>query len=253
MKKLICVVLILVMLLAMTGCDAKETGIYRAAVIAYEMGMYKAASSALGSLENFEDAQILLATIHAKKVSGTQSLKLNDPSTLEDESELEDVPPIVANIEFVYDGNNLIKETLTYEDGTVTKNYYKYDELGNCTSETINHTDGTKTILSHHYDGYIKLRTIRTNPNGSKETFEYEHDEFGRIVFHQAMLSDGTIEKAVYTYNDKGLLASIARNTSEITTYKYNYFGHLTKEILTTFGFHHSITTYTYQYEYIVQ
>lgn len=249
MKKLICIVLVLVMVLAMTSCADTSKAIYKAAVLAYEAGMYESAGVAFGSLDDFEDSAAYLATINAKKLTAEASNIVDDPATEENEVDAEKPVPVVSNVEFVYQNDNVVKEVITHNDGTVTKNYYKYDDLGNCTSETINHPDGTKTTYSHHFDGNVKLRTIRINPNNSQETFEYAHDENGRIMFHEARLADGTLERGVYYYNDKGRLYYIVTTSGNITAYKYNAFGHLTKVTVSNNGTALTSTSYEYEYE----
>lgn len=249
MKKLICIVLVLVMVLAMTSCADKSKAIYKAAVLAYEAGMYESAGTAFGTLNGFEDSDAYLATIQATKLTAKISDVVDDPATEENEVDAEKPVPVVSDVEFVYQNGNVVKEIITHKDGTVTKNYYKYDDMGNCTSETINHPDGTKTKYSHHFDGNVKLRTIRINPNNSQETFEYAHDENGRIMFHEARLADGTLERGVYYYNNKGRLQYLVTTAGDITAYKYNAFDHLTKVTVSRNGISLSATSYEYDYE----
>lgn len=248
MKKLICIVLVLVLALAMTSCADKDKAIYKAAVLAYEAGMYESAGNAFGSLDDFEDSAAYLASINAKKLTAEVGTVTDDPATEENENEAEKPVPVISNVEYVYKDKLVIKEIVTHADGTVTQNFYEYDDLGNCTSETINHPDGTKTVLSHHYDGNVKLRTIRTNPNNSKETFEYACDEAGRVIYHEVMLADGTLERGVYYYNDKGHLHYLVTTTGDLTAYKYTHFGHPSKITYSHNG--EPVSTVSYSYDY---
>jgi len=249
MKRLICIVLVLVMVLSMTGCVDKSKAIYKAAVLAYEAGKYEAAGIAFGSLYEFEDSADYLATIHAKKITSEVGTVTDDPATEDNEAEAEKPVLVMSGVEYTYKDGNVIKETVTHPDGSVTKNFYKYDDLGNCTSETINHPDGTKTMLVHQFEGNVKMRTIRTNPNNTKDVIAYACDENGRVMFHEATLSDATLERAVYYYNDRGNLQYLVTTAGNMTAYKYNAFGHLTKVTESTNG--EALTVTNYEYEYI--
>ena len=238
MKKLICLLLALVMVMAMTACGDENKEPYEEAVAAYNNGMYEEAAEKLAALGDYKDAAQLLSSITAEKAGVTMEITNADGS-------------VSADVEYVIKDGNLIKEIITHTDGTVTKNYYKFDDQGNCTSETINHVDGSKTKLSNFFEGTAKVRTIRTNPNNSKDTYEYTCDETGKVVSHVLTLSDGTVEEATYSYNEQGLLAVIASNSGN-TTFEYNVFGDLVKESVEANGQVVTATTYAYVYTFIV-
>ena len=238
MKKLICLLLALVMVMAMTACGDENKEPYEEAVAAYNNGMYEEAAEKLAALGDYKDAAQLLSSITAEKAGVTMEITNAEGN-------------VSADVEYVIKDGNLIKETFTYADGTVTKNYYKYDDSGLCSSETLNQIDGGKVVISHLYDNGIKTRSIRTNADKSKDTYEYTCDESGKVISHVLTLSDGTVEEATYTYNDQGLLTAIAA-TSGTTNYEYNAFGDLVKESVEANGEVVSATTYAYVYTFIV-
>ena len=251
MKKLICLLLALVMVVAMVACvgEVKETVetqkanenkvTYEEAVAAYNAGAYAAAIEKLTVLGDYEDAAQLLATIKAEKTGVSVEMTTPEGST-------------ANNVEFVFKDGNLIKETTTYADGTVIKNYYKYNDAGLCTSETLNGLDGGKTVINHFYEDGNKIRSIRTNPDKTKDTYEYTCDENGKIVTHVLTLADGTVEEAVYSYDEAtGLLVSVMTPVSS-NTFTYNRYGDVASESLTVNGQEVNKITYTYCYNYYV-
>ena len=238
MKKLICLLLALMMVMAMVACGDENKDAYEAAIAAYNAGNYEAAANQLAALGDYKDAAAKLATIKAEKAGVTTEVTTADGTT-------------TSTTEYVFKDGNLIKENTTLSDGTVIKNFYKYDETGMCTSETLNHADGGKTMVRHFYDGNIKVRTIRTNPNNSKDTYEYTCDETGKILSHVLTYSDNTTEEATYSYNEAGQLSVISSDAGN-TTYDYNAFGDCVKESVEANGEVISATTYTYIYTYIV-
>lgn len=239
MKKQICLLLALVMVVAMTACGDENKDAYEAAVAEYNAGNYEAASAALIALGDYKDAASLLASIKAEKTGVTTTV-----TTAEGET--------TTTTEYVFKNGNLVKENITLADGTVIKNFYKYDENGMCTSETLNHADGGKTMVSHFYDGIMKVRTIRTNPNNSKDIYEYTCDENGRILGHVLTLSDGTVEEATYEYNaENGWLICI-KTANTLTSFGYNQFNDVSIEALAVDGADVSTTSYNYHYNYSI-
>ena len=66
-------------------------------------------------------------------------------------------------------------------------------------------------------------------------------------------LSDGGVQEATYTYNEQGLLATLACTGAgeETLTYEYNVYGDVEKEAsVNPFG--ESVTKYNYTYSYTV-
>jgi len=239
MKKLICLLLALMMVMAMTACGDENKKPYEEAVAAYDAGNYEDAATKLAALGDYKDAASLLATISAEK-AGVSMEVTNAEGTVSSETE------------YIFKDGNLIKENITYADGTVVKNYYKYNDNGLCTSETRNDLNGGKTVLNHFYEDGIKIRSIRTNPNKTTDTYEYTCDESGKILSHVLTLADGTVEDAVYSYDEAtGLLISIMTADSS-NTFAYNRYGDVTKEALTVNGQEVSKVTYTYTYNYYV-
>ena len=238
MKKLICLLLTLVLVMAMTACGDENKKPYEEAVAAYNNGMYEEAAEKLAALGDYKDAAQLLSSITAEKAGVSLEIANADGK-------------VSADVEYVIKDGKLIKETFTYVDGAVVKNYYKYDDAGLCSSETLNQIDGGKVVISHLYDDGIKTRSIRTNADKSKDTYEYTCDESGKIISHVLTLSDGTVEEATYSYNDQGLLTVIAA-TSGNTTYEYNAFGDVAKEAVEVNGEVISAITYAYVYTFIV-
>ena len=234
MKKLICLLLALVMMMAVVACGDENKEAYKAAVAAYEAGDYENASLQLYALGDYKDAAALLATIHAEATGAKVEVKTAEGT-------------VNTEVEYVYKDGNLIKENITHADGTVIKNYYKYDDQGLCTSETLNQADGSKVVISHLYDNGNKIRSIRTNADKSKDTYDYTCDANGKIVSHVLTLADGTTEEATYTYSDvTGWLVSIESGSAK-TVYSYDQFGNKTNEFVGE-----TETSYFYNYTYSI-
>lgn len=238
MKKLICLLLALIMVVSMTACGDENKKPYEEAVAAYNNGYYEEAAAKLAALGDYKDAATLLASIKAEKAGVALDVTTADGTTS-------------THVEYIFKNGNLIKENISHADGTVTKNYYKFDDLGNCTSETLNHADGGKTMVSHFYEGTNKVRTIRTNPNNSKDTYEYTCDENGKVLSHVLTLADGTVEEATYSYNEQGQLTVISAASGN-TTFEYNAFGDVVKEAVEANGEVVSATTYAYTYMFSI-
>ena len=239
MKKLICLLLALVMVMAMTACGDENKKPYEEAVAAYNAGNYEEAAEKLAALGDYADAASLLASIKAEKTGVSMEITTAE-GTSNDE------------VAYVFKDGNLVKETITYADGSVVKNYYKYNDIDLCTSETHNNVDGTKVVINNFYKDSIKLRTIRTNADKTKDTYEYTCDEQGKIMSHVLTLADGTVEEAVYNYDaTTGMLISIMTNTSS-NTFAYNQHGDISNETLTVNGTEVYKANYTYTYNYSI-
>lgn len=238
MKKLICLLLALVMVMAMVACGDENKEAYEAAVTAYNDGYYEDAANKLAALGDYKDAATLLASISAEKAGVSVEVSTDEGT-------------VTSEVEYIFKDGNLIKENITYTDGAVIKNYYKYDDNGLCTSETLNDLDGGKTVINHFYEDGVKIRSIRTNPNKTTDTYEYTCDENGKVISHVLTLADGTVEEATYTYNEQGLL-SVISGAASTTTYEYNGLGDVVKEAVTENGEVVCATTYAYIYTFIV-
>lgn len=239
MKKLICLLLALVMVMAMAACGDENKKPYEEAVAAYNAGDYAAASAMLYVLGDYKDAAAMLASIKAEKTGVTIEATTADGT-------------VSYEVEYIFKDGNLIKENITYADGAVIKNYYKYNDNGLCTSETLNDLDGGKTVINHFYEDGVKIRSIRTNPNKTTDTYEYTCDESGKILSHVLTLADGTVEEATYTYSDvTGWLVSI-ETANGMTVYTYDQFNNVTNEIVNINGEDVAETSYFYDYHYSV-
>lgn len=235
MKKLICLLLALVMMMAMVACGNENKETYEAAVAAYNSGDYENASALLYAVGDYKDAASLFASIKAELTGANVEVVTADGTTS-------------TQVEYIFQKGNMIKEIITHADGTVIKNYYKYDDNGLCSSETLNTLDGGKIVINHFYDKGILVRTIRTNEDKSKDTYEYTCDETGKILSHVLTLADGTVEEAVYTYSDvTGLLASI-ETANTLIAYGYNQFNDVSIEAVAVDGKDVSTTSYDYNY-----
>ena len=247
MKKLICMLLALVMVMAMAACgnqsevieetDPKQP-LYEEANAAHKDGDYETAYNLFSELGDYKESAQMLATIKVEKVGVTM-----ETTTTEGVDK--------STVEYSFKDGNLIKETLTHADGTVTKNYYKYNDINLCTSETHNNVDGTKTVINNFYKDSVMIRTTRTNPDKTKDTYVYTNDEQGKILNHVLTLADGTVEEAVYNYDEAGNLVSIMTNNSS-NTFAYNQFGDISNETLTVDGKEVYKANYTYNYNYIL-
>ena len=239
MKKLISLLLAMIMVMTMAACGDENKALYEEAVAAYNAGNYEEASLKLVALGEYKDAAQLLSSIKAEKNGVTTTV-----TTAEGETS--------STTEYIYKDGNLIKETVTYSDGTTVKNYYKYDDNGLCTSETLNLVDGGKVVINHLYENGIKVRTIRTNADKSKDTYAYTCDEDGKILSHVLTLSDGTVEEATYEYNaQNGWLVAI-ETANTLTSYGYNQFNDVSAEYVAVDGVDVSKTAYNYHYNYSI-
>lgn len=238
MKKLFCVMLALVMILAMAACADENKEAYEQAIAAYEGGYYEDAANKLAALGDYKDAAELLATISAEKASAIVEVATADGT-------------VKTEVSYVVKDGNVIKETITYADGAVTKNYYKFDDNGNCTSQILNQVDGSKININNFYENGVIVRTVRTNANGLKDTYEYTCDESGKITAHTLTFSDNSAEEATYSYNEAGQLTVISTGATT-TTYEYNAFGDVVKEAVAEGSTVISSTTYAYAYTFIV-
>ena len=239
MKKLICLLLALMMVTTLIACGDENKKPYEEAVAAYNAGDYENAVQMLKALGEYEDAAQLLATIKTEKTGVTVNTTTSNGVE-------------TSTVEYIYKDGNLVKETITHADGTVTKNYYKYNDINLCTSETHNNVDGGKTVINNFYKDSIKLRSTRTNPDKTKDEYDYTCDEQGKILTHVLTLADGTVEEAVYNYDAvTGQLVSIMTPNST-NTFAYNQFGDLSNETLTVDGVEVYKATYTYNYVYFV-
>lgn len=238
MKKMLCALLALALVMAMVACGDESKKPYEEAVAAYNNGYYEEAAEKLAALGEYKDAASLLASIKAEKSGVTTTV-----TTGEGEE--------TSTTEYVFKNGNLIKENITLADGTVVKNYYKYDDNGLCSSETLNLADGGKVVISHFYEDGMRVRSIRTNADKSKDTYAYTCDENGKILSHVLTLADGTAEESTYTYNEQGLLSVISAASGN-TTFEYNAFGDVVKEAVEANGEVVSATTYAYTYTFIV-
>lgn len=97
MKKLICMLLALVMVIAMAACGDENKKPYEEAVAAYNAGDYDTASVMLYALGAYEDAASLLATIKVEKTGATV--------TVTDEN-----GTVSSEVEYIFKDGNLIKE-----------------------------------------------------------------------------------------------------------------------------------------------
>ena len=239
MKTLICLLLALGMILAMAACGDELKKPYEAAVSAYNAGNYAIAYEMLQNLGNYEDATQMLASIQVEK-TGANVETITAEGT------------VSSNVEYIFTDGNLVKENITHADGTVIKNYYKYNDAGLCTSETLNQIDGGKVVINHLYEDGIKVRSIRTNADKTKDTYVYACDAQGKILSHVLTLSDGTVEEAAYSYDDvTGLLLSIV-SAGNSTTFAYNSYNDMVMETVSANGAEISKTAYTYIYNYSV-
>ena len=218
MKKLICLLLALMMVMTMAACGDENKKPYEEAVAAYNAGDYANAANMLKALGEYQDAAQLLATIHAEKTGVTVETTTTEGVT-------------TSKVAYIFKDGNMIKETITHADGAVTKNYYKYNDIGLCTSEPHNDVAGG---------------------DKTKDTYEYTNDEQGKVVNHVLTLADGTVEEAAYSYDAAtGLLVSIITVNSS-NAFTYNQYGDLSTETLTVSGAEVYKANYTYDYNYFV-
>ena len=85
MKKLICLLLALVMMMAMVACGNENKEVYEAAVAAYNSGYYAEAAEKLAALGDYKDAAQLLASISAEVSGATVETVTADGTVTTDE------------------------------------------------------------------------------------------------------------------------------------------------------------------------
>ena len=101
MKKLICLLLAVMMVMAMTACGDENKKPYEEAVAAYNNGYYEEAANKLAALGDYEDAAAMLASITAEKSGVTTTVTAADGE-------------VTTTTEYVFKDGNLIKENITY-------------------------------------------------------------------------------------------------------------------------------------------
>lgn len=237
MKKLIRLMIALMMLLVMTGCQDEMAPAYESAVEALESGKYELAYSELVALGDYKDAKALLSTISAEKVSA--EIQTGNTS---------------VNVDYTIKNGQVVKEVITTGDGSQLKNYYKFNTDGLCTSEILGQADGSKVNINHFYEGSTPVRTIRTNANGLKDTFVYTCDGSGKITAHTLTFSDGSVQEAVYSYNEQGQLIKMECTGAgeQTVNYAYNEHGDVCEESVSA-GDSDTVTTYVYTYAFSVK
>jgi uncharacterized lipoprotein YehR (DUF1307 family) len=127
MKKLICMILAVFLLVSLAACQDAREGDYVLATNALESGRYADAYPILAELGDYKDAKALLATIHAEK-----------------QSAVVDIDGVHMEIEYVIKNGNVVKEIRTVSGGDQIKSYYKFNAEGLCTSEIHAQADGSK-------------------------------------------------------------------------------------------------------------
>ena len=247
MKKLICLLLAVTMA-AFAGEYNKSEGtmeadvtaaIYEEAVAAYNAGAYEEAFEKLAVLGDYKDAAQLLATIHAEKNG-----MMMETITSEGVS--------ISNVAYSFLDGNLVNETVTHDDGTVTKNHYNINDIGLCTSQTLSEANGEQTVIHNFYKDGTMIRTGRTNPDKSKDVCVYTYDDQGKILSHKLTLADGTVEEAVYNYDEATghLLSIVTRDSANV--FAYNQYGDVSNETLTANGEEVYKISYSYDYNFSV-
>lgn len=247
MKKLICLLLAVTMA-AFAGEYNKSEGTmetdvtaatYEEAVAAYNAGAYEEAFEKLAVLGDYKDAAQLLATIHAEKNG-----MMMETTTSEGVS--------ISNVAYSFLDGNLVDETVTHDDGTVTKNHYNINDIGLCTSQTLSEANGEQTVIHNFYKDGTMIRTGRTNPDKSKDVCVYTYDDQGKILSHKLTLADGTVEEAVYNYDEATghLLSIVTRNSANV--FAYNQYGDVSNETLTANGEEVYKISYSYDYNFSV-
>lgn len=247
MKKLICLLLAVTMA-AFAGEYNKSEGTmetdvtaatYEEAVAAYNAGAYEEAFEKLAVLGDYKDAAQLLATIHAEKNG-----MMMETTTSEGVS--------ISNVAYSFLDGNLVDETVTHDDGTVTKNHYNINDIGLCTSQTLSEANGEQTVIQNFYKDGTMIRTGRTNPDKSKDVCVYTYDDQGKILSHKLTLADGTVEEAVYNYDEATghLLSIVTRNSANV--FAYNQYGDVSNETLTANGEEVYKISYAYDYNFSV-
>lgn len=240
MKKLICLLLALMMVMTMAACGDENKKPYEEAVAAYNAGDYANAANMLKALGEYQDAAQLLATIHAEKTG-----MMMETTTSEGVS--------TSNVAYSFQNGNLVNETVTHDDGTVTKKHYNNNDIGLCTSQTLSEANGEQTIIHNFYKDGAMIRRGRINPDKSKDVCVYTYNDQGKILSHKLTLSDGTVEEAVYNYDEVTgqLLSIITKDSSNV--FAYNQYGDVSNETLTANGEEVYKISYSYDYNFSVE
>lgn len=137
---------------------------------------------------------------------------------------------------YVYDSDNHLKETHAVNaNGYDTKvTYYEYDANGNCVKESeMTVSKGYVSIASLYiYDEkgnvtevdvqyYKEDGSLKDEDHGVSGTWQYEYDEYGRIIrMYKKLENGGTYFDCEYEYDEVGHLVMI----HDVTFRKYSYY-----------------------------
>jgi len=112
---------------------------------------------------------------------------------------------------------------------------YRYDDVGNITSQEINRKSGGNTLNDYPSRNwqYIYGNTDHPNLPDKIGNYSYSYDKRGSILTSMLSTNDGSPPGATYTWNDEGrLLTSILENQplKQITRYTYDVDGQRTRK-----------------------
>lgn len=165
----------------------------------------------------------------------------------------------IKSTQYVYENDNLIKET-ELQDGKENRvSEYTYDTKGNRVKEVHTYDAGRQNVYEYVYEyEYDKnnneVKETQTYMDGSKFTYEYTYNDKGQITKKVETESDCTTTTDI-TYDKKGRMASQVQFDQYKDGYSwkyesvYNEDGQCIKNTTTYTDKGGSITT-TYGYEY---
>ena len=163
---------------------------------------------------------------------------------------------------YFYDGNDqLIRQEVTYDDGSTSATEYTRDADGNILTQKDYNMDGALGYLTEYtYKNGDVVREVYTNVlEGYSYTYEYtyEYDEAGNCTLYRSSSDYGGTE-TLYSYDDQGRMVKYLESGngySDSTTYTYDEAGNLLRtETLYTGDYYEEdgeryVTEYTYDAE----
>ena len=252
MKKLICVLLTVCMLmLCLVSCKATT---YKKALDLIAAGDYEAAYELLEQLGDYKDAKEYLERFRYVPVSTIVKGNSNDAvaniEIIYDQNGLPDKGIEVwgeeeeIDLDFVFDENGRL---IRLKDGTLWGNVdgeeyyhtyeYNYDENGQIIKEITIRSDGSKSIEDYAYDKSGNLiEKCYISMDGDKHLYEYTYEAYGKLIKEIHTWESGLKTITDYTYDDNGKLikeVQAVKNSRYIVDYSYDINGHLIKEVFT--------------------
>ncbi len=134
-----------------------------------------------------------------------------------------------STIEYIYDGDKLVKELFKSKYDSYTYNY-SYDNKGNCTKTDYSDSYGNTYFVNYTYDDNNILRLIaedyKSKEEGASYTARFEYNEKGYITKEEYNASQYAY-KTVYEYDSADRMkkmewVDLINNSKSTLTYEYD-------------------------------